>query len=346
MSDNIGKQYTINRDGCKLQVIGDEFRFINKHNQAYSLRLSDSCKQILRKLLESPSTIVSYDILYDTYSSTDEKDGISPKNALHKIKSTMDPLIKDYLVATKGRGYSLPDIEYDGDILLVANSDVSSLDDTFGTYKIETTEQFPPEIVFLSGEYFAFYISPENSQLLGGYIYLQNIEDNIIVHAILDIRNNDDLLQVPDIFSVKDNYFSHIKYENYKKLNRSNLYVGKLEKCSDYVTAITLKRKVDLGSWKIILNLEDFMKHPRDYTKENNLYRGGLGLKLGGHTDNVSACRIALIRKSLFDTKCMGLTSEDLTEFLTTKNGYVNITAESDKEFYLWLRGHYSDLDD
>lgn len=333
-----GKQYIL-KNGAKILVVDDLFYVIDETGHFTRIKyLNPTGQKIINLLLEAKGEVVEYEELYKSYPHKKKSDdGLEIQEALQRVKgNSMDKELRAQIKASPNKGYYFP-IESLEDVAV--HTVIEAMDDS-------SKKSLSPEFALMEGEYYTFYIDPVNNQLLGGYIHIQNLENNMIVHAILDIRNTDDLLQVPDIFSVKDNFFSHIEFQNYKKINGSNLYVGKFGKCSDYVAAITLKRKIDLGSWQIILNLKDFMTHPRDYTKENNLYRGGLGLKLGGHTDNVSACRIALIRKSLFDAKCMGLSSEDLREFLTTKDGYVNISAESDKKFYLWLRGHYPDLDD
>lgn len=209
----------------------------------------------------------------------------------------------------------------------------------------EITEgTIPVELLQLSGDYYAFYPGKFENQILGAYIHIQQSENYMIAHAVLGITDIEDFKKVPSIFTVESDFFSQINYDIFSRIDRRNLFSGKIEKCSNHVITITLDSTFDCDRWQVALNLKDFLEHPREYTNDLDLYRGGLGIKLGGWAGEIAASRIALIRKSLYVPKYMGLDSDDIKEYLKSSSR-VYITEQADHEFYQWLMAKHPSMD-
>lgn len=349
MNNQTGTQY-IFKDGCILKVIGDNFLFTNKIGQTSSLKkLSANHKKILSRLLLSDQEQATYDDLYNLYGKRTEEDGIDPATALSKMKGSMDSEIRPYIKSwhdkeTGKRGYHIPDVKSVEELSITITPDPLSQNESCNADNPESKEFLPSELLFLSGEYYAFYPGKCENQILGAFIHIQQRENYMIAHAVLGITDIEDFRKVPSIFTVEAGFFSQINFDNFARIDRRNLFSGKIEQCSNHVITITLDSIFDCDRWQVALNIKDFLAHPREYTNDLNLYRGGLGIKLGGWAGEITASRIVLIRKSLFISKYMGLDSDDIKEYLKSSSR-VYITEQADHEFYQWLMAKHPLMD-
>lgn len=349
MQSQMGIQYILeNNEGVLL--IDDQVFFLNQRlNISRIKNLTPAEYAILKCLLDAEGKTVSYNDLYDKCPHKRKNDEVPDKaQTLHRLKSKMDEQIAKHIktaavenpasnTSDDKRGYILP-IEGKKDVILhthLTNAvDIASTDKPINA-----------ALLLLTGEYYMLYPdSKGNDYLQGGYLHIQNCVGQMVVHAILGVRNNADFKSIPSIFAGESKYFANFDIENFENIDGRNLFTGVLEKNSDYVVAITLDSVIDKDRWQIVLNIKDFMIHPRDDSKEENLYRGGMGLLVGGRTNDISASRIVLIRKSLYLEKYMNLDSSDIKVYLGSKQ-QVRLTEQSDYEFYQWLIGKHPLID-
>lgn len=113
MDGRAGKRYTLD-GGCVLQVVEEEFRIIDKTGQVALLKLTDSHKMIINRLLRSPGEKVTYKELYRLYGRLNPEIDLDPARAMQDIKGTMDPKFRSYIKPfydkeTKERGYHIPE---------------------------------------------------------------------------------------------------------------------------------------------------------------------------------------------------------------------------------------------
>lgn len=327
MGDSREMQYELEKGGF-VRVFGAEVIFVDPETHE-SETIHAGAARIVKRLLDNPNETVTYEQLYCAYQGHSTPSG-NVQRDVQNMRNKIPARLRDSMHNRTNQGYSLSVKEC---IMVSESTDSHNLE-----------EANPNELLHLSGGYYAFYPGKGEEQILGAYIYIQNGGDHMDACAVLDIRHAEDLLRVPSLFSNGCDSFSQIDFDEFVRIDRRNLFEGKLEKCSEYVAVIMLGSIIDRNRWQIVLNIKDFMTSPRDYTKDENLYRGGLGIKLGGRTNDISASRVALIRQSLFIEKYMGLDSHDIRDYLQTSN-CVSITEQSDHDFYQWLVGKHSAID-
>lgn len=315
-------------NGGIIRVLGTEIIFTAPDTKA-SEAITASPARILKKLLDTPNSLVSYAQLYCAYQEVSKpSDGFV--RSVQLIISTLPSALRKNLRNHSRQGY----------VLLVSNSIPIPENAT----QEDTTETLPPELRYFPGAYYALYPSKDGSQILGAYIHIQKAEDRPAVYAVLDIQHSEDLETIHEEFADCCDAFPRIDPDKYKMIDGRNFFKGALETRANHVIAITLDNRHDCDHWQLVLNIKDFMSHPRSYEKDENLYRCGLGLKLGGWSSDISACRIAIIRKSLFIKKYMGINSEYIRNYLTASS-CVGITERLDHDFYQWVISKHSLID-
>lgn len=327
MGDSREMQYELVEGGF-IRVFGSEVIFVNPETNE-SETIHAGAAKIVKRLLDNPNETVTYEQLYCAYQGHSTPSS-NVQRDVQNMRNKIPAKLRDSMYNHTNQGYSLAVKER---IVLPKSTTLGNLEGANSN-----------ELLHLSGEYYAFYPGKGEGQTLGAYIYVQNAGDHMDAYAVLDVQHREDLLQVPNLFTKGCDCFFESDFDGYIRIDRRNLFEGKLEKCSEYVAVIMLGSIIDRDQWQIVLNLKDFMTSPRDYTKDENLYRGGLGIKLGGRTNDISASRVVLIRKSLFIDKYMGLDSRDIREYLLSSN-CVSITEQSDHDFYQWLVGKHSAID-
>lgn len=350
MEGKLGKRFVMT-DDCILQIIGDDFTFIEGEH-AFALKLSDNHKRILNRLLQSRHEQVSYSDLYKEYGKEKEEDGLVPSEALSKMKGTMDPKIRPYIKAwynktTKKRGYHIPDVKTIEELTLGVQSESVVPMFSKGTSVTDIGDKIPSELIDMTGDYLAFYINPDahpaENHLLGAYIRIECSDNRLIAYAVLGVHTNEELIRISNLF---DNETACAeKYKEIRRAYRNRWFIGTLQKSSDYIAVITLTSGIDNDRWNIVLDIKDFVcDTTRDHIEDKDKYRAGLGLLLAGWSDwGLAAFRIAVIRKIWFDSQTMGMNSCGIKDWLVTEN-YVNTTRELDQKFYRWVLNNGPDF--
>ncbi len=327
MGDSMEMQYEL-LEGGLVRVFGSEVIFVNPETSESEI-IHAGAARIVKRLLDNPNETVTYEQLYCAYQGHSTPSS-NVQRDVQNMRNKIPARLRDSMYNHTNQGYSLAVKEH---TILPKSANSDDLEGSNSS-----------ELLHLAGEYYAFYPGKCEGQTLGAYICIQRSKDHLNAYAVLDIQHKEDLLQVPSLFVKDCDCFSECDFDSFIRIDRRNLFEGEIEKCAEYVASIKLNSIIDRNRWQIVLNIKDFMTSPRDYTKDENLYRGGLGIKLGGRTNDISASRVALIRKSLFIDKYMGLDPRDIREFLDSSN-CVSITEQSDHDFYQWLVGKHSAID-
>lgn len=279
--------------------------------------------QILSYLLRHPGKTVPYEVLYNSYPNKGAKCGAA--SALTKERSRLPQDIKENVKNEYGCGYQL---------LLQQEQTAEPLAEK------ETATGVIGDIEDLLGEYYGFYLDP-TGRMTGAYLRLYKDPEcaGITANAILDIRSDEALKRMPQVFTAEGapcEQFKILKQSLTGEQRKCFWNSGELQVFDKHVVAITLSRQFS-DRWNIVINIKDFMLDPRPRDCDRNLYRGGMAMMIGCWTKSgIVACRIGFVRKSWFNPHIMTLQSQDLKDMLIS-DGFVNVDEKADKELYQWI---------
>lgn len=301
---------------------------------------------IVYKLARNLNHPLSMNQLYESYSGDDasiDNKGIS--NKVHKMKRSLPECIRDTIKSVRGYGYQL-----DGTLGWNANHDSSS---NFVGLKVVSEIQFG-RVSDLAGDYYGYYLDPLGTgAVLGAYIHIENagsaLEPQLDAYSVLGIRSEYVLLgdNISEIFKNKGKNYKE-RFKLFKKgLNvndqRCSWWQGNVN--ADGTLAIIDLLKSDTGAkWKIILDIKEYIRCRRDREREDDYYRGGLGLVLATRTLHGTACfRLGLIRKT-FIKQAISMNNEDMKSRLKLLDDSkeamwkpLKLSGWLDKHWYDWI---------
>lgn len=310
------------------------------------IELTRGQNDIVYKLARNLNHRLSMNQLYEAYSGDDasiDNKGIS--NKVHKMKRSLPKCIRDAIKSVRGYGYQL-----DGTLGCDMNEHSTS-----GARE----QKYSPEtqigrVSDLVGDYYGFYLDPLGKRyVLGSYIHIENTgtsdKPQMTAYATFGIRSQEVLLgnQISKIFngSAQDYYNSFKKFKKGLSDNgrRCSWLQGPLSSDGDLAT-IHLSSINSRETWTIILDIEEYLRCRRDREKDNDLYRGGLGLVLALRTiHGTISFRLGLVRKS-FLKESMIQNSDEMTERLKllddSKNAMwkpLKLSGWLDKLWYDWI---------
>lgn len=317
-------------DGAYIEFTSKSVRFYTKQGDELSeVRASSSVVKILEVLLKHPGKIIDNEVLFQaTRTVHSHKIQDVPAQAVSKAVRRLPRQISKNIINERNEGYKI----------LVAEH-------TAPYYRTKG------ELQDLVGDYYAFYLDPNTKEgagkLLQAFIRISQDgakETNMSALAVLRIQNNEVLNRIAEEASGNGHFFD--KFDEYcATLHGENrncfLVYGEVKDCGQNVVAITLQNKSGgneiIDRWNIVLNLKDYMLDARQRVDDDDLYRGGSGMMIGGWTKwGMIANQIVLIRKSKNKAAFQHLNVDDIVPFLRSEN-HVRLDETGDKEFYIWL---------
>lgn len=318
------------KNGTYIEFTSKSVRFYSSDGEELGeLRANHSAVKILQVLMKSPGKIINNEVLYEA-TRTIHSHAIKKTHpqVVSTAISKLPRIINANIINERNEGYK---------ILLA--------DDTEPYYRTKG------ELQDLVGNYYAFYLDPSakngEGRLLGAFIriYPEKTKDTkMAASAILRIRSTKILDEIAKKSSVEDYFFTQFdKYwSTLDSANRDCFIVnGEVKDCGQNVVAITLQNKSGgneiIDRWSIVLNLKDYMLDTRQRINDDDFYRGGAGMMIGGWTKwGMIANQMVLIREPQRKDALQHLDVEDIVPFLRTEN-HVRLDETSDKEFYIWL---------
>ena len=316
--------------GCYIDFSNKSVRFYSsKHEELCEVRTNSAVVKILEELLKCPGKIVDYDVLYNATRGIHSHD--TKKTNAQVVCSAINPLPEDIK-------RDLPNKRNEGYKIMLADG-------------AEPYYRTCGEIEDICGDYYALYLDPaatnQTGQILQAFIRIypdKAHNSKMAATAVLRIRSLELLNSIAEAFTKSDDFFSRFD-EYYATLDSAEhdcfLMSGEVIDCGQNVVSIALKNKLGtkevIDRWNIVLNLKDYMVDARPRTSEDEYYRGGAGLMIGGWTKwGIISSQIVLIRKPRNTTEAKLLKHEDVLPFLIALN-HVRVDERIDKSFYIWL---------
>lgn len=310
------------------------------------ISLTRGQNDIVYKLARNLNHPLSMNQLYEAYSGDDasiDNKGIS--NKVHKMKDSLHPCIKDAIKSVRRYGYQL-----EGELGSNMNQDNTS---EFEGLNVASETQFG-RASELMGDYYGFYLDPlGKGSVLGSYIHIENTgtrdKPQMTAYAIAGIRGKEALLgnEIANIFNgpVKNYYNSYKKFKEELSDNdrRCSWLQGTLSSDGELAT-LHLSSINSQMTWTIILDIKEYMRCRRDREKDNDFYRGGLGLVLALKTvHGTISFRLGLVRKS-FLKKTMIQNNNEMADRLKllddSKDAMwkpLKLSGWLDKLWYEWI---------
>lgn len=310
------------------------------------ISLTRGQNDIVYKLARNLNHPLSMKQLYEAYSGDDasiDNKGISEK--IHRMRNTLHPCIRDAIKSVRGYGYQLAGV-------LGSNINQENTSEFEGV-NVDSETQFG-RATELIGDYYGFYLDPlGKGSILGAYIHIENIgtrdKPQVTAYAIAGIRSKEVLLgnEIANIFNGPvTNYYN--SYKNFKKElsdndRRCSWFQGTLSSDGELAT-LHLSSVNSKKSWIIVLNVEEYMRCRRNREKDNDFYRGGLGLVLALKTvHGTISFRLGLVRKS-FLNKTMSQNNNEMVNRLKllddSKDAMwkpLKLSKWLDKLWYEWI---------
>lgn len=271
------------------------------------VELTHGQQKMVIKLAQNLNCQVSMSELYEGYSGSaalvDDK-GI--RDNVAKMKNTLPGCIKDSVKSVRGYGYKLV-----GTLEKERNEDTGKgITNVFAN--VPDTGNSTGRLSELAGDYCGFYLDPLGTgSVLGSYIHIEDAgtPDNpqMTAYAILGIRDKKVLVgnDISQIFrDCTSNYHnSYIEFRRGLSDNdrRCTWLQGSLS-LDGNLAAIHLGSNNSHETWTIILNITEYLHCRRDRQKENDRYRGGLGLVLALRSIHGTSCfRLGLVRNTFIN---------------------------------------------
>ena len=254
-------------------------------------------QKMLNKLAANLNCAVKMTDLYAAYTGE-----IAPidvrgiKENVAKMKGTLPGFIKESIKSVRGFGYKLVGTVNVEDVV-DPFEDEMRLDKRTGLF------------ADLGGDYYGFYLDPLGTgAVLGAYIHIENVgstmEPKLDAYAILSIRSEQVLLcdQISAVFSSSEKNYKEA-FKAYKKTlgdndKRCSWWQGTVS-ADGKLAVIDLMKNSTGARRKVFLDMQEYMKCRRDREKDNDYYRGGLGVVLATRTIHGTIClRFGLVRKT------------------------------------------------
>ena len=318
------------QNGSYIAFTSKSVRFYSSNEEELGeFRANHSVVKILQVLMKAPGRIVNNEVLYEATRTVHS----------HEIKKS-HPQVVSTAISKLPRA-------------ITANI----INERNEGYKILLADDAEPfcrtkgELQDLIGDYYAFYLDPAakngEGKLLEAFIriYQENTKDTkMAATAILRIHSTKILSEVAKRSSEGVSIFTQFEkyHASLDSANRDCFLVnGEVKDCGQNVVAITLQNKSGsnevIDRWNIVLNLKDYMLDTRQRVNDDDLYRGGAGMMIGGWTKwGMIANQIVLIRKPKSEDKLQALNEGDILPFLRMEN-HVRLDETIDKEFYIWV---------
>lgn len=271
------------------------------------VELTRGQQRMVIKLAQKLNCHVSMSELYEGYSgNVTLVDDRGIRDNVAKMKNTLPVCIKDSIKSVRGYGYKLV-----GTMEKKTNENIAKGIRAVSE-NVHSTENLAGCLSDLAGDYCGFYLDSYGKGLvLGSYIHIENAgtadTPQMTVYAIFGIRDKEVLLEsdITQIFNgVPTTYHdSYIKFKKGLSDNdkRCTWLQGALSSDGNLAT-IHLASRNSHETRIIILDITEYLRCGREREKENDLYRGGLGLVLAFRTVNGTiSFRLGLVRKSFMN---------------------------------------------
>lgn len=253
------------------------------------IALTAGQQKLLKKLAETPNRPVPFDTLYAAYTNEDQQltyAGISNSN-LAKMKRTFPNCIRPYIKNVRNVGYYLEAAPQPTDSPRESHNDISYLTQ-------------------LCGDYYGFYLDPLGTgELLSAYFHIETAGNNdaaqLNAFIIFGIRSREVLFspELRNIFSknVLDPKTAVEAYKDTLSENDRRFSYGEgMVLCNENMASIVLN--MNRGSFELLLSLENYIKGGRKKEREENFFRGGMGLLISTKTFHGTYCiRMGLVKK-------------------------------------------------
>lgn len=273
----------------------------------HQFELTRGQQKMLHKLADNINHPLTMSILYEAYTGeTAHHDSRGIRDNVSKMKHTLPKCIKTAIKSVRGYGYILEGVsEDDCNKRMVTHQSQPSENFSVSQSADKRTGRFTD----LVGDYYGFYLDPLGTgAVLGAYIHIENagaaLEPQLDAYAILGVRSEQVLLceHISALFSKKGINYKE-KFKAFKKTlgdndKRCSWWQGNVS-VDGKLAVIDLEKNSTGARWKIILDMQEYMKCRRDREKDNDYYRGGLGVVLATRTIHGTIClRFGLVRKT------------------------------------------------